>query len=41
MNEGWATYWHSRIMTEKVLKDEEVIDYADHHSGTLAESPYP
>ena len=41
MNEGWATYWHSRIMTEKVLKDEEVIDYADHHSGTLAGSPYP
>ena len=19
MNEGWATYWHSRIMTEKAL----------------------
>ena len=38
MNEGWATYWHSRIMTEKILKDSEVIDYADHHSGTLAGS---
>jgi stage V sporulation protein R len=38
MNEGWATYWHSRIMTEKVLKDSEVIDYADHHSGTLGGS---
>jgi stage V sporulation protein R len=35
MNEGWATYWHSRIMTEKVLKDGEIIDYADHHSGTV------
>ncbi|MEE9611867.1 MAG: SpoVR family protein [Desulfatiglandales bacterium] len=35
MNEGWATYWHSRIMTEKVLKDDEIIDYADHHSGTV------
>ncbi len=35
MNEGWATYWHSKIMTEKVLTDAEVIDYADHHSGTL------
>lgn len=35
MNEGWATYWHSKIMTEKVLTDSEVIDYADHHSGTL------
>ena len=38
MNEGWATYWHSRIMTEKILKDSEVIDYADHHSGTLGSS---
>jgi stage V sporulation protein R len=35
MNEGWATYWHSKLMTEKVLDDSEVIDYADHHSGTL------
>jgi stage V sporulation protein R len=38
MNEGWASYWHSRIMTEKVLKDGEVIDYADHHSGTVGGS---
>jgi stage V sporulation protein R len=36
MNEGWATYWHSKIMTEKALDASEVIDYADHHSGTLA-----
>ncbi len=35
MNEGWATYWHSKMMTEKILNDSEVIDYADHHSGTL------
>lgn len=39
MNEGWAAYWHSTIMTEKCLKDSELIDYADHHSGTLASSP--
>ncbi|NWF56601.1 MAG: SpoVR family protein [Syntrophaceae bacterium] len=38
MNEGWATYWHSRILTEKILKDSEVIDYADHHAGTLGGS---
>ncbi len=35
MNEGWATYWHSKIMTTKVLRDSEIIDYADHHSGTV------
>jgi stage V sporulation protein R len=39
MNEGWATYWHSKIMTEKALDASEVVDYADHHSGTLATSP--
>jgi stage V sporulation protein R len=39
MNEGWATYWHSKIMTEKALDASEIIDYADHHSGTLATSP--
>jgi stage V sporulation protein R len=39
MNEGWASYWHSTIMTQRVLKDAEVVDFADHHSGTLATSP--
>lgn len=39
MNEGWASYWHTKLMTEKILTDAEVIDYADHHSGTVAMSP--
>lgn len=39
MNEGWAAYWHSKIMTEKALTDSEVVDYADHHSGTLGTRP--
>jgi len=39
MNEGWATYWHSMIMTRRCLKDSELIDYADHHSGTLGTRP--
>ncbi|MFH1223858.1 MAG: SpoVR family protein [Pseudomonadota bacterium] len=39
MNEGWASYWHSRIMTEKSLKDSEVVDFADHHSGTVFMRP--
>src|SRR5207248_3758575 len=29
-NEGWASFWHSKIMTERALKDSEIIDYADH-----------
>jgi len=36
MNEGWATYWHRKIMIERVLNDSEIIDFADHHSGTVA-----
>jgi stage V sporulation protein R len=39
MNEGWATFWHSRMMTEQVLKDAELFDYADVHAGTLATPP--
>lgn len=39
MNEGWASYWHSKIMTEKVLKASEIIDFCDHHAGTLASAP--
>jgi stage V sporulation protein R len=35
MNEGWASYWHSRIMTEKVLNSSEIIDFADSHSGVM------
>lgn len=38
MNEGWASYWHSKIMTRHGLTDAEIIDYADHHSGTMATS---
>lgn len=39
LNEGWAAYWHSRIMTEKVLRDEELIDYASHHAATVSPQP--
>lgn len=39
MNEGWASYWHSKIMTEKMLRDSEVIEFADHHAGTMAMQP--
>ncbi|HSP18958.1 MAG TPA: SpoVR family protein, partial [Myxococcaceae bacterium] len=33
------SYWHSTIMTRKALTADEVIDYADHHSGTLGTRP--
>jgi stage V sporulation protein R len=39
MNEGWATYWHTKLMTREILDDSEVIDYCDHHSGTVHMRP--
>ncbi|MCO6454598.1 MAG: SpoVR family protein [Pirellulaceae bacterium] len=39
MNEGWATYWHSTIMTRHGIEPADLICYADHCSGTLASSP--
>lgn len=39
MNEGWASYWHSKLMTEHIMSDSEIIDFADRHSGTMAMQP--
>lgn len=39
MNEGWASYWHSKIMTEKAMRDSEIIDFAERHAGTMATQP--
>ncbi len=39
MNEGWASYWHSTLMTRYCLRDDELITYAEHHAGTMATSP--
>lgn len=40
MNEGWATFWHTRLMTDALASGKEIVDYADHHSGTVAMSPW-
>jgi stage V sporulation protein R len=39
MNEGWASYWHSKILTEKALTAAEIIDYAEANAGVLGTSP--
>lgn len=39
MNEGWASYWHSRIMTEKAADAADIIDYSDANSRVMATSP--
>jgi stage V sporulation protein R len=38
-NEGWASYWHVRIMRELDLTDDELIAFADLHAGVLQPSP--
>jgi stage V sporulation protein R len=39
MNEGWATYWHSKLMTSHFLEAKEIIDYAEQHSGVVHMPP--
>lgn len=39
MNEGWASYVHSRLMTEKVCDASEILDYADNNAAVMATSP--
>ncbi|MCB9663696.1 MAG: SpoVR family protein [Alphaproteobacteria bacterium] len=39
MNEGWASYWHTKMMTQHILTDAEVVDYADHNAGTMSTRP--
>ena len=37
LNEGWATYWHSKMMTSIApLEASEIVDYCDHYAGVIA-----
>jgi len=38
MNEGWASYWHQRIMRELDLTPEETIEYAKLNSSVVVPS---
>ncbi|AMA74002.1 MULTISPECIES: SpoVR family protein [Aneurinibacillus] len=45
MNEGWASYWHQRILREMDLTEEETIEYAKLNAGvvqpsTISINPY-
>ncbi|MCA1596319.1 MAG: SpoVR family protein [Chloroflexi bacterium] len=39
MNEGWASYWHLRIMREMELSTGDYIEFSHLHSGVLSPSP--
>src|SRR5438874_4261960 len=36
LNEGYASYWHSRIMRELELTDTESLEFAELHSGVVS-----
>ncbi len=38
MNEGWASYWHARILRELDLTPEEAMDFAVMHSSVIQPS---
>ena len=38
LNEGWASYWHAKIMTEvNPVGPSEIVDFCDLHAGVVAE----
>lgn len=40
MNEGWASYWHSKLLTELgVAESKEIVDYALHCAGAWGMRP--
>ena len=39
MNEGWASYWHAKLMSERIMEPSELIDFADRHSAVMATTP--
>jgi stage V sporulation protein R len=36
MNEGWASYWHTRILRELDLSDEEFLEFAQLHAAVVS-----
>ncbi len=38
MNEGWASYWHMRILREMDLTEEETIEFAKLNAGVVQPS---
>ncbi|WP_054941627.1 SpoVR family protein [Paenibacillus ihuae] len=39
MNEGWASYWHLKLVRELELTDSEIIEFSKMNSGVIQPSP--
>jgi len=38
LNEGWASYWHSKLLTGGILDDSEIVEFSDCHAGATADT---
>jgi len=39
INEGWASFWHSKLLTGGLLDASEIVEFADCHAGATAAAP--
>lgn len=39
INEGWASFWHSRLLTGGLLEPSELVEFADCHSSATQVAP--
>ncbi len=39
INEGWASFWHSRLLTGGLLDPSELVEFADCHSSATQAAP--
>lgn len=39
MNEGWASFWHSHLMTRHFASSSEIVCYCQQHAGVMAMPP--
>lgn len=35
-NEGYASFWHSKLMTEHLAESKDIVDYCSVHAGVLS-----
>lgn len=39
INEGWASFWHSKLLTGGLLDASEIVEFADCHAGATQAAP--
>ncbi|AEI43963.1 SpoVR family protein [Paenibacillus mucilaginosus] len=39
LNEGWATFWHLRLLRRLALEEEEILEFAKMNAGVIQTAP--